>query len=103
MPQVSTGKNEGSHDRMVQEASQRLRAQELENTCVLREMSAAEWTHAEVVGSIHPKAMTVILRSQEPMAHWWVARWGEASRLQRSFPDDGFEIVAGPIWGRTKE
>ena len=46
-----------------------------------------------VVGPIHPKAMPVILRSQEAVTHWLSAEPTDALRLQRPFPDDGLEIV----------
>jgi putative SOS response-associated peptidase YedK len=50
-----------------------------------------------VVGPIHPKAMPVILRSQEAITRWLDAPVEEALKLQRPFPDDGVAVVEGPI------
>lgn len=50
-----------------------------------------------LVGPVHPKAMPVILRSPEAIAHWLDAPMEEALKLQRPFPDDGLKIVDGPV------
>jgi putative SOS response-associated peptidase YedK len=50
-----------------------------------------------VIGPIHPKAMPVILRSPEAIAHWLTAPVDYALTLQRPFPDDGFEVIEYPI------
>lgn len=50
-----------------------------------------------IVGPIHPKAMPVVLRSQEAIAHWLTAPVDEALKLQRPFPDDGLEVIEDPI------
>ena len=41
-----------------------------------------------VVGSIHPKAMPVILRSEEDIETWLTKPWEEAKALQRPLPDE---------------
>ncbi len=50
-----------------------------------------------VVAPIHPKAMPVILRSPEAIAHWLDAPVEAALKLQRPFADDGLEVVEGAV------
>jgi putative SOS response-associated peptidase YedK len=47
-----------------------------------------------LVGSIHPKAMPVILRSQAEIDVWLEAPTDQALKLQRPLPDDALMIVA---------
>src|SRR5919112_994713 len=47
-----------------------------------------------VVGPIHPKAMPVILTSEDEIEAWMSAPPQEALRLQRPLPDDALRIVA---------
>jgi putative SOS response-associated peptidase YedK len=48
----------------------------------------------DVVGPIHPKAMPVILRTEEERETWLAAPASEALKLQRPLPDGTLRIVA---------
>ena len=48
----------------------------------------------QLVGTYHPKAMPVILRTQEEIDVWLSAPAPEALQLQRPLPDDALVIVA---------
>jgi putative SOS response-associated peptidase YedK len=48
----------------------------------------------KVVGSIHPKAMPVILTTRDEIDTWMSAAVGEALKLQRPLADDALMIVA---------
>ena len=47
----------------------------------------------DVVGAIHPKAMPVIITSEQDQETWLKASWDGARRLQKALPDGELKIV----------
>ncbi|MGF7159186.1 putative SOS response-associated peptidase YedK [Rhodoligotrophos appendicifer] len=68
------------------------KVREGEVTCDLYGFLTTE-PNAEV-DLIHPKAMPVILTTQEEIDVWMLGEWAEASGLQRPLPDGSLRIVA---------
>ena len=49
------------------------------------------------VGKVHPKAMPVILRTEQEREIWLNAPWQEVVKLQRPLPDGSLKIIASGL------
>jgi putative SOS response-associated peptidase YedK len=50
-----------------------------------------------VVGQVHPKAMPVILTTEDEVETWLTADWPRARQLQRPLADQNLQLVAEPV------
>ena len=51
---------------------------------------------SDPVRTYHPKAMPVVLTTQDEVDHWMTAPISEALELQRPLPDDALKIIGHP-------